>query len=94
MRDFWRRKWKPTPVLLPGKSHGWRSLIGYTVRGVAKSWTRLRDFTSLHFTSFHERFGGFPGSAGGKESACNAGDQGLIPRLGRCPGEGNGNLLQ
>ena len=23
--DPWRRKWEPTPVLLPGKSHGWRS---------------------------------------------------------------------
>ena len=23
----WRRKWHPTPVLLPGKSHGWRSLV-------------------------------------------------------------------
>ena len=30
----------------------------------------------------------------GKESACQAGDRGLIPELGRCPGEGNGNLLQ
>ena len=25
----WRRKWQPTPVFLPGKSHGWRSLVGY-----------------------------------------------------------------
>ena len=25
----WRRKWQPTPLLLPGKSHGWRSLVGY-----------------------------------------------------------------
>ena len=25
----WRRKWQPTPVLLPGESHGWRSLVGY-----------------------------------------------------------------
>ena len=24
----WRRKWQPAPVLLPGKSHGWRSLVG------------------------------------------------------------------
>ena len=24
----WRRKWQPTPVFLPGKSHGWRSLVG------------------------------------------------------------------
>ena len=25
---WWRRQWQPTPVLLPGKSHGWRSLVG------------------------------------------------------------------
>ena len=30
-----------------------------------------------------------PGGSGGKESACNAGDQGLIPGLRRFPGEGN-----
>ena len=24
----WKRQWHPTPVLLPGKSHGWRSLVG------------------------------------------------------------------
>ena len=35
----WRRKWQPTPVFLPGKSHGRRSLIRYTVHGVAKSQT-------------------------------------------------------
>ena len=29
-----------------------------------------------------------------KESACNAGDQGSVPGLGRSPGEGNGNLFQ
>ena len=32
----------------------------------------------------------FPGGSEGKESACNAGDAGLIPGLGRSPGEGNG----
>ena len=37
---------------------------------------------------------GFPGSSDGKESACNAGDQGSIPGLGRSPGEGSGNPLQ
>ena len=26
----WRRKWQATPVLLPGKFHGWRSLVGYS----------------------------------------------------------------
>ena len=29
----WRRKWQPTPVFLPGKSHGQRSLAGYSTRG-------------------------------------------------------------
>ena len=24
----WRRQWQPTPVLLPGKSHGWKSMVG------------------------------------------------------------------
>ena len=37
---------------------------------------------------------GFPRSSVGKESACNAGDPGLIPGSGRSPGEGNGNPLQ
>ena len=36
---------------------------------------------------------GFPGGSDSKESACNAGDLGLIPRLGRFPGEGHSNLL-
>ena len=36
----------------------------------------------------------FPCSSVGKASACSAGDLGLIPRLGRSPGEGNGNPLQ
>ena len=37
---------------------------------------------------------GFPGGSDGKESACNVGDLGLIPGLGRSPGEGHGYLLQ
>ena len=37
---------------------------------------------------------GFPGGSDGKESACSAGDPGLIPGLGRSPGERNGNPLQ
>ena len=48
----WRRQWQPTPVLLPGKSHGRKSLIGYkaTVHGVVKSEPRLSDFTfTFHF---------------------------------------------
>ena len=37
---------------------------------------------------------GFPDGSGGKVSACNVGDLGSIPGLGRSPGEGNGNPLQ
>ena len=37
---------------------------------------------------------GFPCGSAGKEPACNAGDPGLIPGLGRSPGEGNENPLQ
>ena len=45
----WRRQWHPTPVLLPGKSHGRRRLIGYSP-WVAKPRTRLSDFTfTFHF---------------------------------------------
>ena len=29
----WRRKWQPTPGLLPGKFHGWRNLVGYSPEG-------------------------------------------------------------
>ena len=39
-------------------------------------------------------FTGFPGGSAGKESACNAGDLGLISGLGRAPGGGHGNPLQ
>ena len=46
---LWRRQWHPTPVLLPGKSHGRRSLVGCNP-WVAKSRTRLNNFTlTFHF---------------------------------------------
>ena len=35
----WRRKWQPTPVFLPGESHGWRSLVGYSPQGCKESDT-------------------------------------------------------
>ena len=35
----WRRKWQPTPVLLTGKSHGWRSLVGCSPWGCKESDT-------------------------------------------------------
>ena len=33
----WRRKWQPTPVFLPGNTHGQRSLAGYSAAAAAKS---------------------------------------------------------
>ena len=43
--DLWRRQWHPTPVLLPGKSHGRRSLVG------CSPWRREESDTTerLHF---------------------------------------------
>ena len=35
----WRKAWQPTPVFLPGESHGHRSLSGYSPWGHTKSWT-------------------------------------------------------
>ena len=40
----WRRKWQPTPVFLPGESHGQRSLEGYNW-WATKSWTQLSTHT-------------------------------------------------
>ena len=44
----WRRKWQPTPVLLPGKSHGQRSLVGYSPWGHWGSDTTERLY--FHFS--------------------------------------------
>ena len=43
--SFQRRQWHTTPVLLPGKSHGWRSLVGYSTWGHKESDTTKQ----LHF---------------------------------------------
>ena len=135
-----RRRWHPTPVLLPGKPHGWRSLVGCSpwdreesdtterlhfhfslscieegnddplqcsclenprdggapwasIYGVAQSQTRLKGCSSNSRALFWIRWGFLSGSDG-KEYACNEGDPGPIPGLGRFPGEGNVNLLQ
>ena len=48
-------------------------------------WSNKWEFSSLM---------GFPGGSDGKESACNAGDLGSIPGLGRSPGGGHGSPLQ
>ena len=45
----WRRKWQPTPVLLPGKSHGRRTLVGYSPWGHKESDTTERWHTFPFF---------------------------------------------
>ena len=59
----------------------WHALI----HGVAKSWTRLSDWTELK---------DFPGGPESKASAYNARNPGSDPGSGRSPGEGNGNPLR
>ena len=49
----WRKKWQSTLALLPGKSHGWRSLIGYSPWGHKESDTTERlHFPEGKFVSF------------------------------------------
>ena len=65
----------------------------------------LSDLCTLSCLGFHTQesrnlvtiipfYKGFPRGSDSKEAACNEGDLGFIPCLGRFPGEGNGNLLQ
>ena len=44
----WRRKWQPTPVFLPGKSHGWRNLVGCSPWGCKESDTT--EWLHFHFS--------------------------------------------
>ena len=63
-------------------------------------WGQVLCYSGFHCVSFRYlilpsvSIWGFPGSSEDKASACNVGDPGLIPGLGRAPGEGNGNPLQ
>ena len=47
----WRRAWKPTPVFLPGESHGQKSLAGYSLWGRKESATTERLSTAQHSVS-------------------------------------------
>ena len=58
----------------------WQSIVP----GASKNWTRLKQLSNSSSSN----------SSAGKESACNAGDLGSIPGLGRSPGEGKGYPLQ
>ena len=59
-KDPWRRKWQPTPVLLPRKLHGLRRLVGYSPWGRKEPW--LSDLHYLSFCTFTaESLGSVPG---------------------------------
>ena len=82
---YWRRKWQPTPVFLPRESQRrgawWAAVL----------WGRTEsDTTEVTWQLSMD----FPGGSDSKESACNVGDVGSIPGLGRSPGGGHGNPLQ
>ena len=69
---------------MPGQQYNYKDAL----KALSFQSTPLFNFTQHHHTM------GFPGGSDGKESACNAGDLGLIPRLGRSPGGGHGNPFQ
>ena len=56
-------------------------------------YEKLCTYTDIHLDSIAD-IAGFPGGSVVKNPPANAGDVGLIPGLGRCPGEGNGDPLQ
>ena len=91
-KDPWRRKL--TPIFLPGKFHGQRSLVTYSPWGlrIRHDWTHTHTHT--HTIILIIRFFRFPDSSVGKESTCNAEDPSLIPGSGRSAGERIGYLLQ
>ena len=65
-------------------------LNGHNILWKMENADLLKDLNYYCFTTGL----GFTRSSVSKESACNAGDPGSIPGLGRSPGEGNGNPLQ
>ena len=64
----------------------------------SSSWEKRVDKPTgdslFFFVSWFSEYLSFPGGSDSKESACHAGDLGLIPGLGRSPGEGNSTPLQ
>ena len=96
----WKIPWleKPGGLRSMGVSKSWTrlsdfTLVVYIARGKPRKKSRKREgrFPKAVFTEWN--FSRFPGDLAGKESACNAGELGLIPGLGRSPGEGNGYPL-
>ena len=71
-----------------------RTSVEFTSVGELMKNKKFLLKASILFKDIHKLDQGFPYSSVGKKSACNVGDLGLIPGLGRFSGEGNGNPLQ
>ena len=76
----------------------WPAAESWALSAAVHAWGLLKEVCYLHHPHRSlfsgETTGSFPRSSVSKESACIAGDLGLIPGLERSPGEGNGNPLQ
>ena len=76
----------------------WASLVAQLVKNLPEMQEIPVQFMSQEFPSEKGQgnpvFLGFPGGSDGKESACQVGDLGSIPELGRSPEGGHGNPLQ
>ena len=81
MSDSWASLVAQLVKILPAMKETLVRFLGRTI-----PWRRDRLPTPV--------FLGFPGGSACKESACNGGDLGSIPELGRFPGGGHGNPLQ
>ena len=106
----WPKYWSFSFNISPSNEHSglisfrmdWLDLLG--VQGTLKRFLQhhsskasIVQHSALKFISFLKYLyysKGLPCSSNSKESACNTGDQGSIPGLGRSPGGGHGNLLQ
>ena len=77
----------------------WTSLVAQLVNNppaMQDNWVRSLGWEDPleKEKATHSSILGLPGGSAGKRSVCNAGDLGLIPRLGRSPGEGKAYPLQ
>ena len=75
----------------PASKEGWWRILLAGLKASRQCWNWSLPLWHWLLLPMDMRF---PGGSDGKASACNEGDPGLVPGLGRSPGEGNGNPLQ
>ena len=84
--------WNPYLLVTLSLSHCQSHSLGHDFEKCHQGYILCK--CRVHFMCSFLECLGFPGGSEGKESACNVGDPGLIPRLGRSSGEVNGYPLQ